>query len=202
MGFPMSNKSFRCFLDTETTGLNTRKDQIIEICLVLEEFDPVRPFLRGNIIRTFTRKVKPTTKVSEKAAAINGYTPEAWKYAPYFYEIADEVAEILSLATEIVGHNISYDRAIVEEAMIRCSGHEDFSFHHTIDTATLAYEHWVFTGHISSRSLTAVTKHLGIEHSKAHSAESDVFACREVFYRAMEKTLGISITHQEETKKQ
>lgn len=180
-----NNKTYRCFLDTETTGLNTRKDQIIEICLVLEEFDPDHRHLRGNIVRTFTTKVKPTIKVAERAAAINGYTPKAWEYAPYFYEIADKVAEILSLAIEIVGHNISYDRAIIEEAMIRCSGHEDFSFYHTIDTATLAYEHWVVLGYIPKQSLPVVTKYLGIEHSKAHSAESDTLACREVFYRAL-----------------
>lgn len=192
-----NNKAYRCFLDTETTGLNTRKDQIIEICLVLEEFDPALRFIRGNIIRIFTTKVKPTIKVSESASEINGYTPEAWEYAPYFYEIADKVAEILSLAIEIVGHNISYDRAIIEEAMIRCSGHEDFSFYHTIDTATLAYEHWVFTGHIPKPSLTLITKYLGIEHSKAHSAEADVFACREVFYRVMEMKLATPIICQE-----
>lgn len=185
----------RLFFDTETSGLDPRTCEIIELSLLIEEVgaDPYEP---GIITDLYTTKIKPTKPVPEEAARINGYNPEAWATAPTFMEIAPRIAALFRKGGICIGQNIPFDRAFLEAEMERC-GYRDpktgkpFRFYHAVDTTTLAYAAWGLPGAIEKVKLTELTKFLGIPHADAHSAEGDVRACREVFYRALAELRGV-----------
>ena len=78
-----------CYIDTETTGLNPAKHEIIEIAIITENED-------GTFERWHT-KIKPDhiENAHPKALEVNGYTPEAWEGAPNFEDVVPEITSRL-----------------------------------------------------------------------------------------------------------
>jgi len=165
------SKKTRVFIDCETTGLDDAEHEIIEICLMAAD---------GSIL--FQSKIKPRhiETAHPKALEVNGYNEEAWADAPYFSEVAEEIAAILKWCIWI-GHNPSFDLGFVkaelkrvDEKLLKGIGY------HTVDTVGLAETQLSDIG-LDSLSLVNVCKFLRIELVNAHTAEADTDACRQVY---------------------
>jgi DNA polymerase III epsilon subunit family exonuclease len=98
--------------DVETTGLDKKHDEIIQIGLV--EYDA-----SGQKVREFSSYVKPpaTEKIADMVQMITGITIDHILNAPSWSEIADEVAMFWGETTVIVGHSVHFDMAFVERLM-------------------------------------------------------------------------------------
>jgi DNA polymerase III epsilon subunit-like protein len=178
-------KRYRHFIDTETTGLNPLVHELLEVAVVTEEVDEGNPFRPGPL-RVWVQKVKPNhlETATAKALEVNGYTPEDWSDAVDFGTVAQELLSRLEGGV-LVGHNIKFDLAFLESALLSVGVTPKFS-HHSIDTVTLAYEHWGLVGDVEKVSLDTLRTHLGIPVAKNHTSLKDALDCRTVFHKAME----------------
>lgn len=176
------------FVDTETTGLDENKHEIIDIAIVGED---------GATI--FNTNVKPRhiETADPKALEINGYNAGEWEPSPYFTDIAERVLDLLS-GPVIVGQNVQFDMRFINRelrtALVANGLSEEETAkkmrkvsYHMIDTVTLIYEHLGPCG-ITSLSLKPTADFLGIELDNAHTALADARATREVFYKLLRAT--------------
>ncbi len=100
-------------VDLETTGLNSLKDEIIEIGAKLVTW----PDLIN--IGSFSSKVKPSPLAicTPEAAAVNGYTSQDWLTAPNLSEIWPLFVDFLSgKNTAILAQNVTFDRGFLSDA--------------------------------------------------------------------------------------
>jgi len=166
----------RRWVDTETTGLDLDKHEIIEIAITDET---------GNVL--VNTKVQPQRieTASEIALQINGYTPEKWADAPMWEDVAEQILTHLEGAV-IFGQNVQFDYNRIKKALIATLGEEKCKKlgYHLVDTVTLSWEHLAPYG-LKSLSLGAVCEFLGIEHGDAHTALADVQACRKVYHKLL-----------------
>ena len=171
------------FVDTETTGLDCFKHEIIEIAIITELGD-------GRIERWCT-KVKPQRllEASPKALEINGYTDEAWEDAPYMNEVIEIIQEKLRKGI-IVGHNIPFDIGFIKEAYRRCgldpNDKKKGIARYKIDTITLAHEHLQPMG-MWFLGLDSIRKFLGWSRENAHTALKDAEDCRKLYWCLLRK---------------
>lgn len=174
----------RLYLDTETTGLDPNCHEIIEIAIVIEEV-PENPNDLGKIIQTWERKIRPIhiRAAHPKALEVNGYTPQEWEGTLPFADYADEIAGLLASTGTLVGHNPTFDTNFLKSAFAR-EGLGVRIPYHQIDTVSLAYVAWNWSGTGPGLSLDKIRDHLGMSKVGAHSALKDALDCRHVLYLA------------------
>lgn len=95
-------------LDTETTGLDHRKDEIIELGMIAFTYlDGVI----GDVVATYSGLREPTVEISAEITRITGITPEM--VAGQAIDLA-EVAVFIEEADLVIAHNAKFDRAFCE----------------------------------------------------------------------------------------
>jgi len=95
------------FLDLETTGLDSKTDEILEIGIVSES---------GDIL--FNSLIKPVrNKTWEEAQKIHGITPKHVESSPTFNDVLPDVLDILADNTVII-YNADYDSRFLNNAVI------------------------------------------------------------------------------------
>lgn len=98
-----------CILDTETTGLDYQKDEIIEIAFSIITFDS-----NGNmydVVETFHSYQEPEIPISEKITQITGITNEDVEGKSIDWQA---VESLIKSADMIVAYNSGFDRKFVE----------------------------------------------------------------------------------------
>lgn len=154
------------FLDTETTGLDPNRHEIIEIATI--QWDGVNH-------RCWQRLIYPTHigTADPIALKINKYNPDKWANAPEFGEIAHDLAKQLNGAI-VVGHNVAFDMQFINKHFKKCG--VDIPRVRCVDTITLVYEHLQPIG-CNSLSMDGVRKYLGWTEQNTHTAMVDTMDC-------------------------
>lgn len=98
--------------DTETTGLDKKKDRIVELAAL--EFDP----RTGVVGKTFHRYCNPGIEISDESQAIHGLTAEFLADKPSFADVADEFLAFVGGA-HVVIHNAAFDTPMTEAELKR-----------------------------------------------------------------------------------
>lgn len=114
-------------LDFETTGLDTAKDEPIQVGIV--EYNN-----HGQIVSSFSSYIKPTKSMKELKDMVRvttGIELSKLSDAPAFEEIQEKIAAYFTDETVLIGHNIEFDRRILVRYM-------DVRFMTTLDTFPLA----------------------------------------------------------------
>jgi len=93
-------------LDVETSGLDPRRDRVLQIAIVTCLGD-------GTVRDRWSSYVRPRWPYRVGPTAVHGITRSMVRKAPRFAEVADEVSPRLR-ATVLVGHNIAFDWAFLE----------------------------------------------------------------------------------------
>lgn len=176
------NKRNLVFIDTETTGLNSRKHEVIEIAWIVTTPDA------ETVIETFAGRMLPEhiETAEPRALEINGYTLEKWKAGPV--SARGEVAAALHKATMnsiLVGHNVSFDEGFVSALMLKEAVVPAWHYH-KVDTAAMAWPAFA-TGKLTGVSLDKVCAFLGIAQPVKHEAAADVASCRAAYRAFMAK---------------
>ncbi len=106
----MLNPAYRYVsLDFETTGLDTQKDHIIQVWVVL--FDTT-----GKIIDEFVSLVKPENyeSMTTMTAFITWFSEQDIQSAPVLQDIEGKFRSFFDEKTVIIGHNVWFDIAFAE----------------------------------------------------------------------------------------
>lgn len=166
---PLADKPIVC-VDVETTGLDETKHEIISISIIR---------IDGSVVLHTKIKPEHLETAEPKALEINGYNEAAWESASLWDQVAPQVKKALTNVV-ILGQNVSFDMRFINAGLKKTAVGNDGISYHTVDTATLAYEHLVPCG-LRSVSLTAVCDFLGISNEGAHSALVDTRRTVEVY---------------------
>lgn len=156
--------------DTETTGLESNKDEIIEIgaCKIVN----------GRIDETFSTFVKPSKRVPKEITELTGITNEMVADAPTINYVLPDFYKFCHGAT-LVGHNVSFDMGFVLNMAKKLS----YNFNHnTMDTIEMAKAK--LKG-LKNYKLGTVVEKLGIVLDNAHRAINDAVATAKVFIKLM-----------------
>lgn len=167
------------FVDVETTGLDPRRHEIIEIGVVVA--DPRTLETCGMLdIRVRPGRIEDADPA---ALGINGWSDEAWKDAVPLDVALVRVKPLLEGAL-LAGHNVSFDRRFLDAAWRTTGVAPPETDHHLLDTATLAWSLHV-AGLVESLSLEAVCTALGIDVGLPHRALADARRSLEVARRLL-----------------
>lgn len=146
--------------DVETTGTNSKKDQIIEICLQLG-FEP------GSELKTW--RIKPNVPISPGAQKVHGISIEDLKDCKDFKAASKEFINYFQEAKVIIGYNVEFDIGFLQAELGR-NGLETLDLKE-IDIVD-PYNIW---RKCEPRNLSSAHKKFtGKELDNAHSAEADV----------------------------
>ena len=100
-----------CFLDLETTGLNSNKDQIVEIAIKLVSINEIDGQLLG-VVDSYESFNDPKIVMDEKNIAIHGITNEM--VLGQFIDW-DKVKNIFEKSDIVVAHNARFDRSFMDK---------------------------------------------------------------------------------------
>lgn len=153
-----------CVLDLETTGLDPKRDRIIEIGAVR-----IRD---GRVADEFRSFVNPARKLEERIVELTGIHDEDLADAPFIEDVLDEL--LLFLGDDIlVGHSVRFDFSFVKRAAV--NARRQFE-KHAIDTLTISRK---YLSELPSRALGALCEHYEI-HYRSHRALDDAIATHEL----------------------
>src|SRR3989344_2372312 len=167
------------FVDIETTGLNVRQHEIIEIGCVL-----TTPDLK--VIEEFELKIKPEQieNADPVSLKISHYDPDRWKSA-YSLEKAIKILTEKVKDSIMVGHNVAFDSGFLEQAFSQ-TGVSNTMHYHKLDTVSVAWAKMHKNPDLEHFSLRELCLRFGIENVHAHTALSDARATYELYKKLME----------------
>ncbi len=153
-------------LDLETTGLNPKKDRIIEI--------GAAKIIDGKIVDKFDTLVNAEIKLEPTVTKITGITQEMMEDGMDSKQAVKELVEFCEEYT-LLGHNIQFDFSFVKRNAVNMG----FSFEKMgIDTLKLARR---FLPELEKRSLEYLCEYYKIDHINAHRAYCDALATKELY---------------------
>ncbi len=187
---PLTEASY-VVIDTELTGLNNRKDQIISIGAVKMSG------MRIELGRCFYRLIKPEAAFKPESVIIHGITPSDVKKARGIDAILAEFIEFCG-GDILLGHCVLIDMVFINREMKRIFGSP--MRNPVIDT--LSIHDWLRQRHQSEPCLSSVPKDaalyeiarcFGIAVRGAHDALIDAFITAQLFQRFIPLLAGSGV---------
>jgi len=163
-------------LDTETTGLSSVNDKVIEIaCIEIEDHIPT-----GEKFHVF---LNPEMEISQGAYDTHGISKEFLKDKPKFDDVAKDFIKFID-GKKLVIHNAEFDLAFLNKELKEV-GEKQISKDNIVDTLSVAREK--FPG--AQNSLDALCKRFKIDNSRRqkHSALLDCELLAKVYIELFEK---------------
>ena len=161
-------------VDTETTGINPDKDAIIELGMVLFEFDP-ETGCAYRVLDTFDQLEDPGFPVPPASTAVHGISDEMVAGQRINDE---EVAAFLDGVSLVIAHNSKFDRVFLEKRLP--------VFETRPWGCSFAQVDWSGEG-IGSAKLDYISYKYGFFY-EAHRAEGDCFALLEILQQPLPKS--------------
>ena len=94
-------------IDTETTGLNGKYDQIIELSAI--------KYINNEPVEIFETLIKPTCHIPYVTTKVHGITDDMVKDAPTIEEVLDDFEQFIE-DLPLVGHNLLFDLTFIHYA--------------------------------------------------------------------------------------
>jgi ATP-dependent DNA helicase DinG len=161
-------------LDLETTGLDSKKDAIIEIGAVR--------FVGNRIENEFTTLINPGKHIPEFITGLTGINDDMVRQAPNIHDILEKLTAFIGDAP-ILGHNIQFDLSFLKK-------HKLFEFNETIDTYEMAS---VLMPSASRYNLGALGKQLRILLPATHRALDDARVTVAVFQKLFAQSCELPV---------
>jgi DNA polymerase-3 subunit alpha (Gram-positive type) len=165
--------SGKCYVvfDLETTGLDSDRDQIIEIGAVRVE--------KGEITERFHQMVNPGVSIPPEAREINHITNDMVKGQPRLKEVLPSFLEFVGTDV-LAAHNGGFDASFLDTACMK--NHLDAPRRY-FDTMRLS----VYWPNLKNRKLETFLKAAGITNDRSHRALSDAEATAKLIIASMDK---------------
>lgn len=170
------------FIDTETTGLDFDKHEIIELGVLVVRQKGIRgknPTFE--VIDELDIKIKPERieDADPVALRVNGYDPANWVFAYDLTQAMTALAEKTKDAI-MVSHNTPFDFGFLDKAFKK-TGVINTMHYHKLDTISIAFAKLHMDENVDKFSLRFLCQHFGIENKNAHTALSDARALFELY---------------------
>jgi len=149
-------------IDTETTGLNSEKDEIIELAAIR--------YRNGVVCDRFNTFVKPVKAPPNFIKHLTHIEPESLNRAPSISKVIKDFQTFIG-EDIIVGQNTPFDLGFVNSALIR-NGHLPLTNKYW-DTAEISRIYFPFVG---DHKLNTMTDFMGVKLENAHRAIDDAEA--------------------------
>lgn len=157
-------------LDLETTGVNPKRDKIIEIGAV--------KVVCGKVEDTFSSFVNPGRRLEERITELTGIRDEMLIPAPQQEKIIPEILAFTE-GYVLLGHNILFDYSFLKKAAVN----QSLTFERKgIDTLKIARKR---LPQLESRRLEFLCEYFQISH-EAHRALADAKAANELYRKLAE----------------
>lgn len=172
-------KTFDSFIafDVETTGLDGRKDRIVELSAL--------KFEDGKVVDSFSTLINPGRPIPAEVSKINHIRDKDVQYAPSEKKAMDKFSFWLGEAKEgeiaLVAHNASFDISFLESAFVRSGVDATIKYKDTLSMARRKLPD------LENHKLGTVAEHFGIEMKNAHRAESDAEVCGKIFIELLKE---------------
>ncbi len=154
------------YYDTETTGIRSDKDRIVEIAA----FDPLQN-------RTFLHFVNPQMPIPPEATSIHKITDEMVKDAPSWEEVGKLFIEFCSGDIVLIAHNNdTFDKLFLEAEFARAN--IEMPKWHFIDSLKWARK---YRNDLPRHTLQSLREIYQIPPNQAHRALDDVLVLSQVF---------------------
>lgn len=161
--------SYVC-VDLETTGLDPKRDKIIEIGAV--------KVVDGRVEETFQTLLSPGRKLEDKITELTGICDEQLIHAPGIEEVLPAFLEFAGEEV-LLGHSILFDYSFLKKAAVN----QKQKFERKgIDTLKIARK---YLPELESRSLGYLCGYYGTAHH-AHRALDDAQATVELYHKLTE----------------
>lgn len=164
-------------VDTETTGIHPDKDAIIELGMVLFEYDE-KTGRACRVLASFNQLEDPGFTVPPESMAVHGITDEMVEGQRIDDASVEKFLEGVSL---VVAHNAKFDRVFLEKRLP--------VFEMLPWGCSLAQVDWSGEG-IGSAKLEYIAYKYGF-FFEAHRAEEDCFALLEILQQPLPKSGGL-----------
>lgn len=169
------------FYDTETTGIKSDKDRVVELAV----YDPTTG---ENLVSL----INPQMSIPAEATAVHKITDEMVAEAPTFNEILPRLLDFCAGDVVLIAHNNdAFDIHFLREEFRRC-GQTLPSAWRFFDTLKWARR---YRPDLPRHSLQFLREVYGFEANNAHRALDDVIILHQVF-SAMTDNLGIDTAYQ------
>ncbi len=167
---PAANVGEYVALDIEATGLNPAVDEVIEVAVIV--FDAEREIAR------FSQTVKPKRAVSQDILRLTGLSQDVLDMSPTFEEIKGELSSLIG-SRPIVGHNVSYDIAVLASGGLKLPNRQ-------VDTYRLAT---AILPDLPNYQLGTIAEILGhdLPAEKRHRAFADTSATMYIFRELLKR---------------
>ncbi len=164
------------FFDLETTGINTAKDRIVEICIMKA--------MPGGDVVSKTQRVNPGIPIPLESSLIHGIYDDDVKDAPLFKTIARNLAQFLE-GCDLAGFNSNrFDVPLLVEEFLRANVDFDVKSRRLLDAQRIFHL-------MEPRNLTAAYKfYCDKDLIGAHGAEADTLATLEVLNAQVQRYKG------------
>ncbi len=154
------------YYDTETTGISSEKDRIIE----LAAYDPVEE-------RSFCEFINPGCSIPPQATAVHNITDDMVAQAPDFATIGKAFADFCPENTVLIAHNNDgFDKHFMEASYARVE--LELPPWEYLDTLKWARR---YRPDLPRHALQHLREVYGIEANNAHRALDDVMVLYQVF---------------------
>lgn len=161
--------------DIETTGLDTKRDRILEIGAVKVE--------DGIVIDEFDMMMNPGVSIPPHVSEINHIYDDMVKDKPFPGVVLQKFYDFYKDCDYIIGHNAKrFDYPFLESEFIR--------YYVKADLIKVKDTIWVARSKIKglrSYSLASLCRVFNIINQDAHRALSDVYATHEVYLKLLER---------------
>ena len=174
------------FIDTETTGTDPNKHEIIELAVVIaRQIERPGKGPTIEVIEECEWKIKPEhiETAEEEALRVNGYSEVDWMFAIDRKKAMEEFSKKTQSCT-FISHNLVFDYAFVMKAFEE-TGVENRMHYAKLDTISIAFARLYDAPSADKFSLRALCELLKVENSKAHTALADTKALVQVYKKLM-----------------
>lgn len=163
--------------DVETTGIDPKTQEIVEIGLVLVNQQTLE------IVETLEVKARPEhlETATEFALKLNGYNAADWQNAPTLQTAMSLYGEATKDAI-FCAHNVTFDWSFILEAFQK-TGVKNLLDYHRVDLFTMAWMKLRNSG-LEKFNMNEVAKYLGIpEEPMPHRAINGAMTAYEIYKR-------------------
>lgn len=159
-------------LDTETTGLKPKEDEIIQLSML--------KIKNGKVIDIFNEFYKPYKTIPERTTKLNGISDETVKEKSHF---EDSLGEVISFIGDspLVGHNIGFDLSFLEKYFLVKENKKIMNVWD--DTMKLSKENF----YSPKYSLEFLSSRFNHRYFPSHNSLDDCYATFELYERINEK---------------
>lgn len=164
----------KVIFDTETTGVKTATDRIVEISLIKTDKNL-------NIIDELNFRLNPTIPIPVGASDVHGITDEMVYDCPTFVDVSAEIFEFIQNC-DLVGFNSDrFDIPLLITEFKRAGFHLDLDGIQTMDVYKLEVKG------IKNTLSDVYKRHTGRELDGAHGAKADTMATLEILKSQLSK---------------